>query len=107
MNFGKIGLYQPKERVMNITNIGTEVVLLDWVNKTTVSDELRVSYNDWLDDIRQAYPELWPKYLLRDSETTLIDRFTDKQRAGIFILPGKTITLTLTLEGVLNSVNGK
>ena len=33
LDFGRIGLYQPKQRTINITNIGHETILLDWIHK--------------------------------------------------------------------------
>jgi hypothetical protein len=91
---------------MNITNIGHEAVLLDWVNKTAINDELSVVFDDLLDDLRTVYPELQPRFLTEDSENILIDRYTSRQRAGIYLLPGRSIKLRFILEGAYNSLNG-
>lgn len=106
LDFGRIGLYQPKHRAVNITNLGHETVLLDWVRKGNEHDELSLEYHDSFEHLKEMYPELKAKYFDEDLSRTVVDRFHDQQRLGLYILPGHTITLKLSLEGAMSSVHG-
>ena len=105
-DFGQIGLYQSKHKVMNITNLGHETVLIDWVNKTHENDELSMSYKLSYEEYKKLYPELKPRYFEETENSEFLNRFIDKQRMGLFILPGHTVTLTFSLEGVISSLKG-
>ena len=106
LDFGRIGLYQPKHRAVNITNLGHETVLLDWVRKGNAHDELSLEYHDSFEHLKDMYPELKAKYFDEDLSRTVVDRFHDQQRLGLYILPGHTITLKFSLEGAMSSVHG-
>jgi hypothetical protein len=41
-----------------------------------MNDELTVMYDDQIAQDRMVYPELTPKHLAEDSDSTLIDRYT-------------------------------
>ena len=75
LDFGRIGLYQPKHRSVNVTNIGHETVLLDWIRKNNENDELSVSFEDSYGSLKEMYPNLKPKYFEEDLTTTVVDRF--------------------------------
>lgn len=75
LDFGRIGLYQPKHRSVNVTNIGHETVLLDWIHKNNEFDELSITFEDSYDDLKQLYPNLKPKYFDEDQTKTVVDRF--------------------------------
>ena len=89
---------------MNITNIGHETVLVDWVNKTHVADELAISYKVSYQEYKKIYPELKPRYFDESESTEFLNRFTKEQRMGLFILPGHTVTFTFSLEGIIASL---
>lgn len=61
---------------MNITNVGQETVIIDWVNKTHVSDELSISYSVSYSEYKKIYPELAPKYFDESESTEFLNRFT-------------------------------
>jgi len=79
-------------------------VILDWVNKTHTNDELAITYKTSYEEYKSLYPELSPKYFDESESKEIINRYNSTQRVGLFILPGHTITLTLSLEGVIASL---
>ena len=91
---------------MNITNLGHETVLLDWIKKNNDHDELSVDFKDSYDHLKELYPELKAKHFDTEYTRTVVDRFHGKQRLGLYILPGHTITLKFSLEGAMSSIPG-
>lgn len=60
---------------MNITNIGHETVILDWVNKTHDADELAISYKVSYEGYKKIYPELKPKFFDESESSEFLNRF--------------------------------
>lgn len=89
---------------MNVTNYGVETVVFDWANKTHVNDEMSVSYKTSYHEQKKIYPELLPKYFDESESTEFLNRQTNEQRLGVYILPGQTVSLTFSLEGIISSL---
>ena len=105
-------MYQQKERRVKITNLSQKSVFLTWANKTHPGDELTINYEE--DSFsrkikaKDAFAEDFvPKNAhLYDNSNPILDRFTDKKRVGIFILPGRSIIFKFSLEGTMASLIG-
>ena len=74
------------------------------MNKTHVNDELSITYKTTYEEYKYLYPELRPRHFDESESTEIINRFNSYQRVGLFILPGHTVTLVLSLEGVIASL---
>ena len=105
-NYGEIGLYQSKNKILNITNLGSETVTLDWVTKNYENDEMSVSYKTDYDNLKDLYPEIRPTDYDESEDTEFLNREISHVKTGIWILPGHTVSFTFSLEGVIGSLKG-
>ena len=106
LDFGQIGLYQSKHKILHIKNIGWETVILDWLHKSEAEDELSVSYATSYEESKKIYPELKPLYFDESQGTMFMGKQDNSVRLGVFILAGSTVSLKFSVEGTINSLNG-